>query len=950
MRRKSYIFVILFLLIIASFSVSIASKESKADELVLQKVSSGQRVGVIVELNEPLTLRTASKGEALKIQQEDVISKLESSSIGHKYSIINGFSASISPEDLTILEKDPRVKRVSYDTPLQVSLNEVRTQINATETHLLQLTNGQTLTGHGQTICVIDTGINYNHASLGSGWGNKVIGGYRSLYQGGDIQECNQNNSACLDDHNHGSHVSGIAAGNGAVKGIAPDAKLIAIKTMESGGGGWSSDTIRGIEWCVSNASKYNITIISMSLGGQQFSNYCDNTSTLTTAVNLAIANNISIVAATGNTGGSYLNATAGISEPACIANSTRVSSVGTDADQSADVLSSFAFRHQNFPDILLAPGKSVTSAVKSGGTGTMSGTSMATPVISGVMAVLKQFDNTLTPAELEAIIKGTGKSVNDSSGTMANFSRVLMLDAVYSLNTAPNITSYLPTNLTINVTNNGTYVFNITFTSEDIPAPIWYLNGAQVSSGNNYSFVQDSTKGGNYSLEVIALDRLSLNNDSQSWLLLSDIPPEVNDAPNITAFSPTNTTPTVEQFATQTFSITASDADAGDNLTYKWYNNGALISGADTNSYDFTATYLDIGDFTLLANVTDDQNASDVQTWTVTVTSRGSTGSTPSGADNVTGLPSGATPTTLQNVTFYNGAQPLLEFEFNFSANLLDLDNITITRGTNVGNGYTLINGVPLQGNLEKTAYVQIVDNSSKVCVRDTTVSAPSEFSSDCDDDDNEEYIVTCDGTVQAGGYVCTEVNGYYKVENLEHSGVIEYEESSSPPPADPDPDSPAGSGSNSNSNTDNSNSSNTTETATPEPLVSLSLAAKVTDADLEEYEDMVASTEEVENFAPATGWASKFSTIFGPVADIKWSTWIIVSGIIVAASIASVFLYKRKFGKIGKKLERDFEGSLHKWQDRRKRKGGPGIFANIKAAFKSIGGRLKNLKFKRK
>ncbi|MCD6275113.1 MAG: S8 family serine peptidase, partial [Candidatus Aenigmarchaeota archaeon] len=168
--------------------------------------------------------------------------------------------------------------------------------------------NGTNLTGKGQTICIIDTGIDYNHSALGGGWGNKVIAGWRFL-DGCTInnQSCNctYNNSACYDDNGHGTHVAGIIASNNTTyRGVSPDSKLVVVKALNSNGEGTIDNVISGINYCVDHSKEYNISIISMSLGTTDYHNnsYCDaEVPPLTSAINKATAKNISVIVASGN-------------------------------------------------------------------------------------------------------------------------------------------------------------------------------------------------------------------------------------------------------------------------------------------------------------------------------------------------------------------------------------------------------------------------------------------------------------------------------------------------------------------------------------------------------------------------------------------------------------------------------------------------------------------------
>src|SRR3989338_1907740 len=101
---------------------------------------------------------------------------------------------------------------------------------------------------------------------------SKVIGGWDTVNNAANPE----------DDHGHGTHVAGIVTSSDTTyKGVAPDAKIVAIKALNSAGSGLSSDIAAGIEWCVNNASSLNISVISMSIGGNQYTSVCDSSESI---------------------------------------------------------------------------------------------------------------------------------------------------------------------------------------------------------------------------------------------------------------------------------------------------------------------------------------------------------------------------------------------------------------------------------------------------------------------------------------------------------------------------------------------------------------------------------------------------------------------------------------------------------------------------------------------
>ncbi len=341
---------------------------------------------------------------------------LDSGKILKKRNLGNALvAAEIQLSELGALAADENIEYITEDKIMHAFLSQSVPIIGANTVWGRQI-SGENITGTGTSVCVIDTGVDYTHPDLGGciGEGCKVAGGY-------DFVNSDENP---VDDHGHGTHVAGIVAANGTLKGVAPDARIIAIKALNFEGSGYASDIIAGIDWCVFNSTKFNISIISMSLGGDTvYPSYCDGSDEINAAfsssINAAVAKNISVVIATGNNG-----ATTGISAPACIENATRVT-----ATTKSDIYAGFANRAASFPDILAAPGASITSTYLSSGQTTLSGTSMSTPHVSGAIALLSQayrkvYNSTQTPAYFKNLLNSTGKQISDAQ-TGTSFSRI---------------------------------------------------------------------------------------------------------------------------------------------------------------------------------------------------------------------------------------------------------------------------------------------------------------------------------------------------------------------------------------------------------------------------------------------------------------------------------------------------------------------------------------------
>ena len=244
------------------------------------------------------------------------------------------------------------------------------------------------------------------------------------------------------DPGGHGSHVAGIIAGNGydsdgALKGVAPDANIVSVRVINGHGKARASAIIAGIQWCVDNRDTYNIRVMNLSLGGTPSGSYKNDI--LAAAVEMAWRAGIVVVTAAGNHG----PGTSSISTPGHDPFNIAVGALddkGTP-DPSDDEVPYFSARGPTLdgvhkPDIL-APGRKIISLYslnsyldtslpgrrmlsRRGGTYfRLTGTSMAAPVVAGVVALLLQKNPDLTPEQVKFILTDTARSVSGSSDTV---------------------------------------------------------------------------------------------------------------------------------------------------------------------------------------------------------------------------------------------------------------------------------------------------------------------------------------------------------------------------------------------------------------------------------------------------------------------------------------------------------------------------------------------------
>ncbi|MCX7568483.1 S8 family peptidase [Tumebacillus sp. DT12] len=212
------------------------------------------------------------------------------------------------------------------------------------------------VTGSTKTIAIIDTGIDLDHPDLAA----KIVPGATFV----------DRTTTADDDEGHGTHCAGIAAGIGnngvGISGMDQTAKLMPVKVLNKRGSGYTSDIIEGVYFAADNGAD----VLSMSLGGG------GATSAFQDAINYAHGKNKIVVAAAGNSGVSTL------SYPAAYNNVLSVAAT----DQN-DVKTSWSNYGSSWVDVA-APGLSIYSTYNDGGYTTMSGTSMATPLVAGLLSL----------------------------------------------------------------------------------------------------------------------------------------------------------------------------------------------------------------------------------------------------------------------------------------------------------------------------------------------------------------------------------------------------------------------------------------------------------------------------------------------------------------------------------------------------------------------------------
>ena len=346
---------------------------------------------------------------------------------------------------LATVASDPRVERVMVDRPAFATMERTGLAIGAT------LARSQySVTGKGVGVAIIDSGITSYHDDLyrsASGAPSRRVAHFKDFTR--DVSPNLWVNDLQSDDYGHGTHVAGIIAGSGYDSGgrrtgIAPGAKLLGLKVLDAEGHGYISDVIAAINYAISVRSTYNVRVINLSVASGVFESYWHDP--LTLAARRAAEAGIVVVAAAGNLGldQNGHRQSGGITSPG---NAPWVLTVGASSHQgtarrSDDIVGDFSSSGPTWLDFaakpdIVAPGVGIESLSDPRSTlygllqpfllsGTiavgykpylsLSGTSMATPVVSGTVALMLEANPKLTPNAVKAILQYTAQSHSGES------------------------------------------------------------------------------------------------------------------------------------------------------------------------------------------------------------------------------------------------------------------------------------------------------------------------------------------------------------------------------------------------------------------------------------------------------------------------------------------------------------------------------------------------------
>jgi subtilisin family serine protease len=297
----------------------------------------------------------------------------------HAYrNALKGFAATLSDAAIERLRSNPDVVAIEQDQT--VSIDAVEDQATWGIDRIDQVDRPldtqyhYNYTGAGVYAFIIDTGIRADHVEFGG----RVVSGYTAISDGNGTNDCN----------GHGTHVSGTVGG--ATYGVAKQVTLVPVRVLGCTGSGSWSGVIAGIDWAA--GSTLRPAVANMSLGGSL-------STSINAAVARAVAHGITMVVAAGNDNGD-----------ACIKSpASEPTAITVGALTSTDTRASFS-NYGTCVDIF-APGVGITSSWNTSSTATnsISGTSMATPHVTGVAALALSANMAASPAAVTQFILANG-------------------------------------------------------------------------------------------------------------------------------------------------------------------------------------------------------------------------------------------------------------------------------------------------------------------------------------------------------------------------------------------------------------------------------------------------------------------------------------------------------------------------------------------------------------
>lgn len=498
--------------------------------------------------------------------------------VRHRFRFVNVIAATVPASSVDALRADPRVARVEADLPIQ-ALGELDNTwgVNRIGSGTVHAGGNR---GTGIKVAVIDSGIDYTHPDLAANY----AGGYDFVNNDADPR----------DDNGHGTHCAGTVAARAdgvGVIGVAPEARIYALKVLDSTGSGSFSSIIAALQWCVDN--KIQVTSNSYGSSGNPGT-------TVEDAFRKAEAAGIINVAAAGN------NGTAAGTEDNVNYPARYASCVAVAASDSNNARATFSCTGPKIE--VAAPGVGVNSTTMGGGYAAWSGTSMATPHVAGAVALALKAG--LAPADVRARLQATSLDLGTAGrDTWYGYGLVQAVGLSTVGNTAPTVTISSPT-ANASIASGATITFsgtaNDTLDGDLSSRLTWTVNNTTYSGASFTAALPDGT----YTATASVTDAGGLTGSASVTFTVA------NAAPVVTITAPTSGS-TFALGASVTFSGTALDREDGTLTAGLVWTIGSTIIGRGGS---FATASLPAGTSTVTATSTDSRGLTGSKTVTVTV------------------------------------------------------------------------------------------------------------------------------------------------------------------------------------------------------------------------------------------------------------------------------------------------------------------------------------------
>ena len=362
-------------------------------------------------------LRKKSKTIKEKIKSE-IEEEFPEVKVDHEFSLFPGFVGEVSRD------RFESMKRYAEKNEFLIAENVKLKVLSRTPSEFNDLIGvnflwNKNFTGKNVTVALIDTGIDYTHpdlgncSSIGIGVGCRVVNGYDFV----------NNDFDPMDDNGHGTHCAGIIGANGTIRGVAPDVEFLAVKVCDENGSCYLTDIIAGLDWSVSNGAD----VISMSIGSEFSPFYSENDgySLLSKITNDIVQLGIPVIVAAGNDAGIGT-----ISSPGDAFDVITVGAYDDSSDDVADFSSRGPSMFGRFDPDVIAPGVDINSTFLNGSYALMSGTSMATPFVTGCVALMLEMNSSMDVDEIRSRLVHNAEDIGaawfEQGGGLVNVSKAV--------------------------------------------------------------------------------------------------------------------------------------------------------------------------------------------------------------------------------------------------------------------------------------------------------------------------------------------------------------------------------------------------------------------------------------------------------------------------------------------------------------------------------------------